>query len=73
MGKYTLGDYMMQEPGGSVHLHITRVKFGGYDREQSQQMMEELVQYYHHRVSYLLDTLAQQKAEIERLKSACSD
>ncbi len=62
--------YVTQEPSGAIHLHVKHARFGGYDYEQTQKMVEELTAYYHHRICGLLDTLERQDREIKRLKSA---
>lgn len=61
--------YVTQEPSGKLRLHVKRARFFGYDCDQTQQMAEELSAYYHRRICNLLDTLARQDREINRLKS----
>lgn len=52
-----------------MKLSIPTTLFGGYDRAQTCEMIEKVSDYYKQRIMKLMDDLAEQQAENDRLRA----
>lgn len=61
--------YVSYDEDGSMKLSIPTTLFGGYDRAQTCKMIEKVSDYYKQRIMKLMDDLAEQQAENDRLRA----
>lgn len=61
-------EYISYDEDGSVKLSIPTTVFGGYDRQATCKMVQNLSDYYKNRIMHLLDDLAAKEQENEQLR-----
>ena len=64
----TVQRYISYNENGEMTLSIPTMLFGGYDREQTREMVRELSDYYKARIMQLMDALAEQERENDQLR-----
>lgn len=67
----TVQKYISYDEDGSMKLSIPTTLFGGYDREETCNMVQSLSDYYKTRIMHLLDDLAEKERENEWLRRRC--
>ncbi|MCD8356815.1 MAG: hypothetical protein LUE11_09625 [Clostridia bacterium] len=64
----TVQKYISYDEDGSMKLSIPTTLFGGYDREQTCEMVRKLSDYYKNRIMHLMDDLAEKEHENDMLR-----
>ncbi len=64
----TVQKYISYDEDGSMKLSIPTTVFGGYDREETCKMVQNLSEYYKNQIMRLLDDLSAKERENERLR-----
>lgn len=64
----TVRKYISYDEDGSMKLSIPTTVFGGYDREETCKMVQNLSEYYKNQIMRLLDDLSAKERENERLR-----
>lgn len=64
----TVQHYISYDKNGEIKLAIPTILFGGYDREQTCEMVKELSDYYKVRIMQLMDALAEKERENDQLR-----
>lgn len=62
--------YISYDEDGEIKLSIPTTLFGGYDREETCEMVRRLSEYYKERIMHLMDDLAEKEKENDRLRTA---
>ncbi|MDO5784093.1 MAG: hypothetical protein Q4P20_03400 [Eubacteriales bacterium] len=68
----TVQRYISYDKNGEIKLSIPTILFGGYDREQTCEMVRELSDYYKVRIMQLMDALAEKERENDQLRQKIS-
>lgn len=66
--KDTVRRYVAYDEDGTMKLSVKTTLFGGYDREETSEMVYRLSDYYRNRIMKLMDTVAERDREIHRLQ-----
>lgn len=64
----TVQRYISYDENGEIKLGIPTTLFGGYDREQTCEMVKKLSDYYRARIIQLMDALAEKEQENDQLR-----
>lgn len=65
-----LGDFYHRDNQGKLHLNVKSVLFGGYDPEETGEVVEQLNTYYRDMIVDLVREIAEKDQEIIQLKQA---
>ncbi|MDO4173986.1 MAG: hypothetical protein Q4D42_04410 [Eubacteriales bacterium] len=64
----TIRNYISYDEDGSMKLAIPTTLFGGYDREQTCELVQKISDYYKNRIMRLMDDLVEKENENARLR-----
>lgn len=70
MGNDAVRHYISYDEDGTIKLAVRTTLFGGYDREETCQMVRHLSEHYKKRINCLMNAVAENDREICRLRQS---